>query len=154
MDKTKYYKVKVTIQADSVQEIQSKEISGNNLHWQNQTSGQEQYYIGGVLYTRISHGGWRSERVDWARTWKEVNNLNKAKDIRLEGTKKVEGRECFVVSYILPFASGKKTKELKATDYIDTKTYRYVKAVGEAKRYKETSIFYDYNRRIEISLPQ
>lgn len=154
MDETKYYKVKVTVESGGTKEIQLKEISGDDLYWQNQASSEEQYYIDGVLHTRISHGGWRSEKVEWARTWKEVNNLNKAKDIKLEGTKKVNGQECFVVTYSLPFASGKKTEELKATDYIDTKTYRYAKAIGKTKGYKETSIFYDYDRKIELSLPQ
>jgi len=153
MDETKYYKVKVTVIRDSAQETQSKEISGDDLHWRNVTSGEEQYYIDGVLYARVSHG-WSTEKVSWTRTWKEANKLEKAKKVSVAGPKRVNGQECFVVTYILPFASGEKTEELKATDYINTETYRYVKAIGEAKGYKETSIFYDYDHKIEISLPQ
>lgn len=154
MDKTKNYRVRVVTESNGYQDEQLKEISGHDLHWRSQTSGEEQYYIDGVLYTRDPKVGWRTEKVKWERAWKKVNKLDKAENIKMARKEKVDGRECFVITYTLPFASEKTAEKLKATDYINAKTFRYVKAVGVAKGYKSTSIFYDYGKKISISVPQ
>ncbi|MCK4778502.1 MAG: hypothetical protein KAS39_08970 [Actinomycetia bacterium] len=146
MDNTVYYKAKVDIKVDEKRFKQIKEISGNNLHWKDEGTAQEQYYIDGTLFSLETGGIWKQEKVEWSRVWVDVNSLKKAKNLKLEGKEKIDGVWCYILKYNI--------EDLRATDYIKVADFLYLKAVTEAEDFIQTTSFYDYDKNIELKPPK
>jgi hypothetical protein len=151
MDKAKSYKVRITVKADGKIYKQFKEVSGKKLHWKDETRGEEQYYINGILYIKNKDGSWSEREVNWETEWYKANNLDRAKNIKLKKISLEKGKPIFVISYTLPSNFG---GTLKATDYIDAFSYRYVKASTEGPGFMQKAEFYDYGKELEIKPPK